>query len=318
MLTRRNKNFVWRRVDARRLDLKGMKVAIVGGTGGIGRAFSRFLASRGASVLAIGQTFRDSDMPGIEFFKADLSLMREAQRIGSLLPAETLDLVIFTNGIMAAPKRQETAEEIERDMAVSYLSRLVMVREIASRLGKNRPAASMKPRVFIMGFPGTGQIGKLDDLNGERSYSWGIPCSGKQVYTARQRAEWLEKIREPGVRRRAEIYYQELDGLRLLRLEVRKDLLAESNKHQVWKRLCGIPSIGAIRAAVLLGIMQTAHRFRTKRQLWTYSGLGVEGHSSADHQVVKGQLQRRKKAIEIRRCRHFARSDRSPIQKYGV
>jgi NAD(P)-dependent dehydrogenase (short-subunit alcohol dehydrogenase family) len=45
------------------LDLKGMKVAIVGGTGGIGRALSRFLVSRGAAVVLIGQTFRDSDVP---------------------------------------------------------------------------------------------------------------------------------------------------------------------------------------------------------------------------------------------------------------
>src|SRR5215472_14936613 len=130
--------------------------------------------------------------------------------------------------------------------------------------------------------------------------SWGISCSGKQVYTTCHRAEWLEKVREPGVRRRAEIYYQQLDALRLLRLEVRKDLLAESKKHKVWKRLREIPSIGPIRAAVLLGIMQTAHRFRTKRQLWTYSGLGIEVHSSADHHVVKGQLERTKKHIEIR------------------
>ena len=170
-MARRDKNFVWRRVDARSLDLKGMRVAIVGGTGGIGRALSRFLVSRGAAVLAIGQTFRDSDVPGIEFIKADLSLMREAQRVGSLLPAETLDLVIFTAGIIAAPKRQETAEGIERDMAVSYLNRLVMIRDIAPRLGKNRPAASMKPRVFVMGFPGAGHIGTLDDLNAENKYA---------------------------------------------------------------------------------------------------------------------------------------------------
>ena len=32
----------------------------------------------------------------------------------------------------------------------------------------------------------------------------------------------------------------------------------------------------------------TARRFRTKRQLWTYSGLGIEMHSSDDHHVVKG------------------------------
>ena len=89
---KRDKNFVWRRVDTASFDLKEMKVAIVGGTGGIGRAFSRLMASRGASVVVVGQTFRDSDVPGIEFIKADLSLMREAQRVAVLLPAEDLDL----------------------------------------------------------------------------------------------------------------------------------------------------------------------------------------------------------------------------------
>jgi NAD(P)-dependent dehydrogenase (short-subunit alcohol dehydrogenase family) len=123
---KRDKNFTWRRVDAASLDLKGMKVTIVGGTGGIGRALSRFMASRGANVVVVGQTFRDSDVPGIEFVKADLSLMREAQRVAVLLPAEDLDLLVFTTGIMAGPKREETAEGIERDMAVSYLSRLVI------------------------------------------------------------------------------------------------------------------------------------------------------------------------------------------------
>src|ERR1700739_3740057 len=67
--------------------------------------------------------------------------------------------------------------------------------------------------------------------------SWAIPCSGKQVYSSRRRAEWLGKINEPGVRRRAEFYYQQLDALRALRLEVRKDLLTESKKHQVGKRV---------------------------------------------------------------------------------
>ena len=105
------------------------------------------------------------------------------------------------------------------------------------------------------------------------------------------------KINEPGVRRRAEFYYQQLDALRSLRQEVRRDLLAESKKHKAWKLLCQIPSIGPIRAAVLIGILQTPHRFRTKRQLWTYSGLGIETSSSADHRSVKGQLERTKKPV---------------------
>ncbi len=129
--------------------------------------------------------------------------------------------------------------------------------------------------------------------------SWAIPCSGKQVYAPRHRAAWLAKINEPGVRRRAEFYYQQLDALRCLRQEVRRELLAESKKHKAWKLLCQIPSIGPIRAAVLLGILQTPHRFRTKRQLWTYGGVGIETSSSADHRAVDGQLER-KKHVEIR------------------
>jgi hypothetical protein len=66
--------------------------------------------------------------------------------------------------------------------------------------------------------------------------SWGIACTGKQVYASRQLAERLAKITEPGVRRRAESYYQQLDALRALRQQVRRDLLAESKKHPAWKR----------------------------------------------------------------------------------
>jgi hypothetical protein len=43
--------------------------------------------------------------------------------------------------------------------------------------------------------------------------SWGIPCAGTQVYTRRHRDLWLNKIQEAGVHRRAELFYQELDGL---------------------------------------------------------------------------------------------------------
>ncbi len=99
--------------------------------------------------------------------------------------------------------------------------------------------------------------------------SWGIPCRGKQVYAERHRAEWLGKIQEAGVRRRAEFYYQQLDALRALRQEVRRELLAEAQKHDAWKLLREIPFIGPIRAALLIALMQTPHRFRTKRQLWS-------------------------------------------------
>jgi transposase len=138
--------------------------------------------------------------------------------------------------------------------------------------------------------------------------SWSIPCTGKQVYALRHRSEWLAKINEPAVRRRAEFYFEQLDALRTLRQQARRELLAESKKHPAWKRLCQIPSLGPIRAAVLMGIVQTPYRFRTKRPLWKYIGFGIEIHSSADHRWVHGQLQRSRKRVSVRglnqNCNH--------------
>ena len=130
--------------------------------------------------------------------------------------------------------------------------------------------------------------------------SWAIPCVGKQVYGQRHRLEWLDKIQEPGVRRRAEIYYAELDALRSLRVVVLRELLLESRKHTVSKLLSQIPSIGPIRAALLIALLQTPYRFRSKRQLWAYSGLAIVTHDSAENQFVNGQLQRSKKKQSIR------------------
>src|SRR5215470_10102029 len=130
--------------------------------------------------------------------------------------------------------------------------------------------------------------------------SWGIPCGGQSVYHPRHREEWLSKITHSSVRRRAELYYQQLDVLVLLRKQARQELLAESKKHKAWKLLRSIPALGPIRVAVLMAIVQTPHRFRTKRLLWKYSGFGVVTHTSADHRYVNGELQRSKKPVSVR------------------
>jgi hypothetical protein len=89
---------------------------------------------------------------------------------------------------------------------------------------------------------------------------WGIACGGTQVYAPRYREEWLGKIEHLGVRRRAELLYQQLDGLQGLRRTLRSELLAESRKHKAAKLLRQIPCIGPIRAARLVALMQTPHR----------------------------------------------------------
>jgi len=133
-----------------------------------------------------------------------------------------------------------------------------------------------------------------------RELDGSIPCGGTSVYAPRHRAEWLSKIAEPGVRRRAELFYEQLDGLQKLRQQARRDLLAESRRHGAAKLLCRIPFIGPIRAALLMALMQTPHRFRTKRQLWAYSGLALETRISAEYHYVQGQLQRSSRPVALR------------------
>ena len=148
----------------------GKRVAVVGGTGGLGQAIARQLAKQGAQVTVVGQTFRDAGTPNLEFLKADLSSMKEAARVAKVLAAKSPDLWLLTTGIFAAPKRESTAEGLEKDMAVSYLSRLAILRELGTVWTKPAAEGSNRPRVFIMGMPGTGQVGTLDDLNAEKSY----------------------------------------------------------------------------------------------------------------------------------------------------
>jgi len=130
--------------------------------------------------------------------------------------------------------------------------------------------------------------------------SWGIPCAGQQVYAPRYRAEWLAKISEAGVRRRTELYYQQFDALAALRQGTRRELLAEARKHPAMRLLRQIPSIGPIRAALLIALIQTPNRFRTKRQLWAYCGLALRTYTSGEYRFVGGQLKRSKKVLAVR------------------
>jgi len=84
---------------------KGQQVAVIGGTGGLGRAISQELARRGAEVTVVGQTFRDAGTPGIRFLKADLNLMSEARRVAAELPARRQALPTSTSRRSCASRK---------------------------------------------------------------------------------------------------------------------------------------------------------------------------------------------------------------------
>ncbi len=57
---------------------------------------------------------------------------------------------------------------------------------------------------------------------------------------------------------------------------------AAATKFPIWKTLQTAPGIAEKRAAILLATVVTPYRFRTKRQFWSYCGLGIVTRSSSD------------------------------------
>jgi len=123
----------------------------------------------------------------------------------------------------------------------------------------------------------------------------GIRCRDTSIYQPKNRKEWLEKLKDNGAQLRAERLLEQLESLVPLCAEAQKDLVRESRKHQSYKILMGIPGLGPIRVALILAFVVTPHRFRNKRQFWTYTGFSVVRRGSAEYEITKGELKRAKR-----------------------
>jgi transposase len=128
----------------------------------------------------------------------------------------------------------------------------------------------------------------------------GIGCRGRGVYQVRGREERLRELEEGGVRQRAELLYRELEELRKLRRVARRAMLKEAKRHPATEVLQRVPAIGPVRAAQILAVVMTPHRFRTKRQFWSYCGFGVVTQTTAQYRYVDGKLEKRKRPAMTR------------------
>ena len=122
-----------------------------------------------------------------------------------------------------------------------------------------------------------------------------IPTPGVSVYRVSQRKQWLAKL-EGGARVRATSLLTQLDMLLELRPKAKAAMIGAARRQPGWKTLRSIPFLGPVRAALILAIMRTPFRFRTKRNIWPYAGLAVVKRSSADQEFKNGKLQRSKRA----------------------
>ncbi len=127
------------------MKVKGKTVVITGGTDGIGAATALELQRRGAHVWIIGRsqtkghqlvlTAAKAQQGGsLHFLQADFSLMQNVLTAVEQLRTHVMhvDVLIHCVGILIAHK-EYTEEGIEKDFAVSYLSRFVMTKALVAQ-----------------------------------------------------------------------------------------------------------------------------------------------------------------------------------------
>ena len=130
--------------------------------------------------------------------------------------------------------------------------------------------------------------------------SRGIRTAGKAVYSSGERSEWMNKLPNRGMQVRAETLYAQLELLNTQQPTAKAELVKDARRDPAWTHLRSIPFLGPVRVALLLAVMQTPWRFRTKRHLWSYAGLAVVTRSTGDYELKDGKPVWRRRAAMTR------------------
>jgi NAD(P)-dependent dehydrogenase (short-subunit alcohol dehydrogenase family) len=156
--------------------LKSKTALVTGGTDGVGKEIARALAQRGARLIIVGRDAdkgaraereirASSDNKDVEFIRADLSLVREARRLGDEVASRwpAMHYLVHSAGIVRG-RRVVTAEGIESNFATNYLTRFELtVRLLSALRAAGRPGQSA--RIVMIGHPGFDGTIHYDDVN---------------------------------------------------------------------------------------------------------------------------------------------------------
>jgi hypothetical protein len=129
--------------------------------------------------------------------------------------------------------------------------------------------------------------------------SRGVSGPAREIYDVTTRMDWLAQL-PPSHAALAGVLGEELDAVEMHRQKVEAWLRREGERHPIVHRLATAPGLGMIRAAKVVAIVIAPHRFRTKRQFWSYCGLAIVTRSSADWTSRGETWVRRREKIQTR------------------
>jgi transposase len=125
--------------------------------------------------------------------------------------------------------------------------------------------------------------------------SRGIKVADK-TYPAHEQKRLLKAL--PMYQREAtEMLFAQFEAMSETRQQAEEALITEAKKHAMTRVLMTVPGLGIKRAAQIQAVVVDPHRFRSKRQFWSYCGFGIQTHTSAEWAFVDGQRRRVKQPL---------------------
>lgn len=174
---------------------------VTGGTDGIGREVARALSRQGIRTIIVGRDARKGQSVQAElrasspngqvyFLAADLSLVKEALRLGQevIARSEGLHYLVHGAGVVLG-RRILTAEGVEANFATNFLSRFVLTQQLLPLLQKTGTDDLASRIVILAGAARSGTI-FFDDVN--LTHNFGILntvgqfCRANDVFTVEQ------------------------------------------------------------------------------------------------------------------------------------
>jgi transposase len=116
----------------------------------------------------------------------------------------------------------------------------------------------------------------------------GIQPRAVEIYDKERRQVWLEQLPQHQ-RRLAKMFSEQLDALMVTAEEANAWLREEAARCAAVRLISTAPGIKHVRASQVVARVITPHRFRTKRQFWSYCGLGVVTRSSSNWKWKNGR-----------------------------
>jgi transposase len=127
--------------------------------------------------------------------------------------------------------------------------------------------------------------------------SRGVLTPGEDVYRSSSRDTWLSRLPKSS-RMSAELLFSQYDALSILRRQSKREMVKESHRFSITRKLETCPGMGEIRVARFVSVVISPHRFRGRRQFLSYCGLGVVMRSSSDwDQMPDGSWQKVQKPV---------------------